>query len=71
VVDAIESNAFVADIEHPQSERSHQRILLVRINDYICAVPYVEREGIKFLKTMYFSREYQEIYGGENGPENA
>ncbi len=69
VVEAIEDGAYIADIEHPDEKRKHQRILLIRVNGYVCAVPYVERDGIMFLKTMYFDREYNEIYGGPDGQE--
>jgi uncharacterized DUF497 family protein len=69
VVEAIEMGAYIADMKHPDENRQHQRIMLIRVNGYVCAVPYVEREGIMFLKTMYFSRKYNEIYGGPDGQE--
>lgn len=70
VVEAIEDGAYVADIEHPDKKRKHQQLLLIRVNGYICTVPYVEREGVMFLKTMYFDRKHNEIYGGFDGQES-
>ena len=42
----------------------HQRILAVRIDQYIYAVPYVldTKKGVIFLKTVYPSRELTKRY---------
>jgi hypothetical protein len=37
------------------------------IVDQVCVVPYVTDGDVTFLKTIYPSRKYQKIYGGENG----
>ena len=60
---AIENGQLLADIDHPQASRKGlQRILVVEINDYACAVPYVEEGSHLFLKTIYYSRAMQKKY---------
>ena len=60
---AIESGGLLDDIEHPNRERyPGQRMLVVLVNDYVYAVPYVETpEGI-FLKTAFPSRRLKAYY---------
>lgn len=70
VVEAFDIGAVVKDMCHPQAERSNQRMLLIRVNGYICAVPYVQDGAVKFLKTMYYSRKYDELYGGDHGQKS-
>ena len=60
VVAASDANRILDDIEHPT--RHNQRIMIVEINDYICAVPYVRDEDVLFLKTIYPSRNFQQRY---------
>jgi hypothetical protein len=67
VVDASESGEIVADFQNPALGRSHQRIILINVSGYIVTVPYVTDGKFKFLKTMYFDRKYNEIYGVSNG----
>jgi hypothetical protein len=44
--------------EHPNKEKyPAQRILYVRVDDYVYLVPYVESGDIKFLKTIIPSRQ--------------
>lgn len=63
VVTAIENGRLLADIDHPQEGRKgYQRILVVEINGYACAVPYVEQEAGVFLKTIYHSRSMRKKY---------
>ena len=64
VVQAMENGRILADFEHPQSgRRANQRVLVVEILGYACAVPYVEDTGTVFFKTLYHSRAYQKQYG--------
>ncbi len=64
VVAAIENGRVLADIEHHQTGRkAHQRILVVELNGYICAVPYLKHEQKMFLKTIFQSRVLQKKYG--------
>jgi uncharacterized DUF497 family protein len=60
------SEGNVVDIlEHPNKEKyPHQKVYLVKIEDYIYAVPFVEdtTNGVIFLKTAYASRKYTRKY---------
>lgn len=71
VLEAIVSNQALANINHPSSERSNQKIYVVSINDYAHAVPYVINKKKKeiFLKTAYPSRVLTKKYlkEGKNG----
>lgn len=67
VVEAAENGEIVADFQNPTLGRSHQRIILIKVSGYTVAVPYVTDGKIKFLKTMYFDRKNNEIYGDQNG----
>ena len=52
------------DKQHPDSDKSHQRIYIIQIDTYAYVVPYVinsQREEI-FLKTIYPSRKYTKKY---------
>ena len=53
---------------HPnQSKYPNQQILIVKINDYVYLVPFVENENGKFLKTIIPSRKATRDYlGGKN-----
>jgi hypothetical protein len=54
----------LADLEHRSEMRQgRQRILVVEIDGYACAVPYVIDGKTMFLKTIYRSRELQKFYG--------
>ena len=64
VVAASEGNRILDDIDHPT--RHNQRILIVEINDYVCAVPYVKDENAFFLKTIYPSRAFERKYKVSN-----
>jgi len=65
VVKAIEAQQVIADLPHAQ--RPNQRIMIIKISDYIWVVPYVidQTRHQVFLKTMYQSRKYQKIYKGK------
>jgi ribosomal protein S3AE len=53
VVLAIVSGDLVDRIRHPNPEKyPHQKIFLVKIEDYIYSVPYVEDDEKIFLKTI-------------------
>jgi len=55
---AIEKRDLVDNISHPSRQHPKQRILLVRINQYVYVVPYVYQKTKRklFLKTLYPSR---------------
>ncbi|MCK5871774.1 MAG: BrnT family toxin [Methylococcales bacterium] len=58
------NNDGVLDIvlHHNQEKYSHQKILIVRINDYIHYVPFVEDDEKYFLKSIIPSRKHHSIY---------
>ena len=50
-----------------QSKYPNQQILVVKINDYVYLVPFVENENGNFLKTIIPSRKATRDYlGGKN-----
>jgi uncharacterized DUF497 family protein len=55
---------FVLDvIRHPNPLRyPKQRIIVLRINEYVWLIPYVKRKGERFLKTMIPSRKATREY---------
>ncbi len=67
VEEAIALDEIVDDTEHPDPARGHQRILIFRVNGRCVAVPYVTSTAGRFLKTMYFSRDLDEVYGAIDG----
>ena len=63
IVAAIESGNLLANIEHPNSDRySNQRVLVVAVNDYVYAVPYVRTDDVFFLNTAFQSRKLNARY---------
>jgi uncharacterized DUF497 family protein len=51
---AIVEGQLLNVLEHPNKERyPNQRIFVVRIEDYVFLVPFVENEESIFLKTIY------------------
>ena len=70
VLVAIESGAIVDVLEHPDRIKyPEQIVILVKINDYIYAVPAV-KDTIRdqfFMKTIYPSRKYTGLYLRERG----
>ena len=59
---AIEDGRVLADIANPNPQYPHQRMLVLRINDYAYVVPYVETDGEIFLKTVFPSRKHTALY---------
>jgi uncharacterized DUF497 family protein len=64
VVEAMQNGNLLDNLAHPDPMRPHQRIFIVRIEEWVCVVPYVIDGEVKFLKTIYPSRKHQLIYGG-------
>jgi hypothetical protein len=64
IIAGLASDALLADKRHPDSDRPHQRIYVVRIENYAYAVPYVlDQENREiFLKTAYPSRKFTKQY---------
>ena len=58
IVFLIERGEVLAVLDHPNQQRyQRQRILVVRRNDYVYLVPFVEEENYVFLKTIIPSRK--------------
>jgi hypothetical protein len=69
VREAIEQGRVLDELVHPNPERfGHQRILVVEIDGYACAVPYVIDGDTWFLKTIYRSRALQRKYMNKPKP---
>ena len=65
IVYSIQHDGLLDILEHPKKNRfPHQRIFLVNVNDYAFIVPFVEEEGITFLKTIIPSRKMTKKYLG-------
>jgi hypothetical protein len=63
VVFHIERGDIVAIGKHPNPEKyPDQKIIFVRIEDYVYMVPFVEAEGELFLKTIIPSRKATKKY---------
>lgn len=60
---AIEEGDVLDDIKHPNQKRyNEQQILIVKINNYVYLVPYVEDETKIFLKTIIPNRKATKKY---------
>ena len=64
---AIASGDLMDRIRHPNPEKyPHQKVLLVKIEDYIYSVPYVEDDEKIFLKTIIPNRKAtRKLLGGQ------
>jgi hypothetical protein len=64
-VSAIEQHKILSDIKHfDQQKYPKQRILIVDINNYAYAVPYIidKKRKVIFLKTVYPDRRLTKKY---------
>ncbi len=63
VVVCIQAGDVVDKIKHPNySKYPHQHIYIIKIDDYIYAVPFVEDDIKIFLKTIIPSRKLTKQY---------
>lgn len=63
VVEAWNTDDILDLVDHPnQTKYPGQKIMFVRIQNYVYAVPYVEDDEKYFLKTIYPSRKATEKY---------
>lgn len=70
IVFAIEHGELLDIIEHPNKKKyPNQKIFIVKINNYVYLVPFVEDENIIFLKTIIPSRKMTLEYLGQNENE--
>ena len=58
----MEEGRRLADIPNPNAQYPNQRLLGAEIGGYACCVPYVEDRDEMFLKTIYPSRRFTELY---------
>lgn len=54
------SSKFIAIKDH--HNRTYQKIMLFEYKSHILLVPFVETDGVVFLKTLYPSRKYTKLY---------
>ncbi len=67
VVVAVEAGHLLDVQEHPNQERyPGQRMLVVRISEYIHVVPFIETKEHLFLKTIIPSRKANRLYAASN-----
>jgi uncharacterized DUF497 family protein len=58
IVYYVEHGHLLAIIDHPNKERyKHQKMYVVRVDNYVYLVPFVENEKEIFLKTIIPSRK--------------
>jgi len=63
---AIASGDLIARLKHPNPEKyPHQKVFLVKLDDYIYSVPYVEDDEKIFLKTIIPNSKATKKYLGE------
>jgi len=63
IVMHIENGDVVDVIDHPNTTKySHQQVLIIKINEYVYSVPFVEENEIRFLKTIIPSRKLTKLY---------
>lgn len=72
IVFHIERGDLLETLEHPNPDRyPGQRIFVVRRDDYVYLVPFVEDEHTVFLKTIIPSRKATKQYLGEESDDEA
>lgn len=67
IVFHIEKGSMLAIADHPNPEKyPNQEVFYIRIDDYVYLVPFVEEDGVKFLKTIIPSRKATKYFLEEN-----
>lgn len=62
ILEAVHAGKTFAVIPNPKTHFSHQKILIVEIDDYAYTVPYVQEDEKIFLKTIMPSRKATQKY---------
>jgi len=63
VLNEIEKENILGIKRHPNYDKfPNQKIFILRLNDYICYVPFVENDKEIFLKTIIPSRKLNKEY---------
>lgn len=66
----IEHGDLLDVIRHPNTVKfPHQRVLVIRMQDYVYAVPFVEDGEERFLKPIIPSRKLTRQYGRSSDEE--
>ena len=69
IVFFIMSGGLLDVVPHPHPQKyPGQRVFVVRVEDYVYLVPFVEQEGTVFLKTIIPSRKATRQYLGGAQP---
>lgn len=63
IIQAVSEGGLLDVLEHPNKEiYPNQRIMVVEVDGYAYAVPFVENGGVYFLKTVIPSRKLTREY---------
>ncbi|MDR0676265.1 MAG: BrnT family toxin [Elusimicrobiota bacterium] len=63
IVEAINKNQILDITDNPSINHPNQKIYIINIDNYIYIVPFViNKDGTKFLKTIYKSRKETKKY---------
>ena len=67
VIEAIVYKGILLNFDNPNKEKyPNQKILVVNVNNYAYCVPYIiQKDDTWFLKTMYPSRKFKALIGGQ------
>ncbi len=68
VIEVIAKHGILLNIDHPNKQKyPNQKMFVVNIDNYAYCVPYVLKNEVCFLKTIYPNRNFQYlIKGGKN-----
>lgn len=59
----IENDDLLDVREHPNKEKyPHQKVLILKMNDYVYVIPFVQDQDTLFLKTIIPSRKETKRY---------
>ena len=70
LLESVERGDLLDILEHPNPDYGGQRIFVVRREDYVYLVPFVEDEHTVFLKTIIPSRKATKQYLGEEADDH-
>ena len=66
IIEAISGNGLLDIVEHHnQAKYPNQRLFIVRLDNYVYVVPFVESDERIFLKTIIPSRKMKKKYLGD------
>jgi len=62
VEELISNNEIINIVEHSNDNYRHQKIFILKLEGYLCKVPFVESENEIFLKTIFPDRRLKKLY---------